>query len=90
MVGNSAVVIAYQQLQRLENDLAGAKNQQLQLYAAKEQAQARKEREERMPLAELAAEADDWKQAVDPMTDNVYYLNDLTNEGMRVLDAPAK
>jgi hypothetical protein len=49
-------------------------------YATREQALERKMREDRMPLAELAAEADDWKQEVDPMTENVFYLNDLTNE----------
>lgn len=51
-------------------------------YASKEQEMARKSREDKMPLADLALEANDWKQEIDPMTENVYYLNEFTNEVM--------
>lgn len=49
-------------------------------FATKEQEMARREREEKMSTAELALEADDWKEMIDPMTENVYYLNIYTNE----------
>jgi hypothetical protein len=49
-------------------------------YANAEQERARKERETKMTPQELAAEAEDWKECIDPMTENVYWLNVHTNE----------
>jgi hypothetical protein len=51
-------------------------------FASKEQQLERREREDRLPLPELALEADDWRQQVDPITENTFYLNDMTNEMM--------
>jgi hypothetical protein len=51
-------------------------------FASKEQQLERREREDRLSLPELAIEADDWRQQVDPITENTFYLNDMTNEMM--------
>lgn len=49
-------------------------------YATPEQLDARNEREDKMTPQELAAEADDWKECIDIMTENIYYQNVKTNE----------
>ena len=49
-------------------------------YASAEQLDARAEREDKMTLHELALEADDWKECVDIMTENIYFQNVKTNE----------
>lgn len=49
-------------------------------YATAEQLDARNEREDKMTPQELAAEADDWKECIDIMTENIYYQNVKTNE----------
>lgn len=49
-------------------------------YATADQLDARNEREDKMTPQELAAEADDWKECVDIMTENIYYQNVKTNE----------
>ncbi|KAJ1425251.1 hypothetical protein B484DRAFT_451176 [Ochromonadaceae sp. CCMP2298] len=51
-------------------------------YANEEQNEAREAREEKMTPDELALEADDWKECVDIMTENIYFQNAKTNELM--------
>ena len=40
----------------------------------------RKLREDAMSLAELAEEAEDWKEMMDPITDKLYYRNIISLE----------
>jgi hypothetical protein len=54
----------------------------VQWYATLEETMARREREDKMSNAELALEAAEWKECVDIMTENIYYLNVLSNEMM--------
>lgn len=49
-------------------------------YATADQLDARAEREDKMSLLELSLEADDWKECIDIMTENIYYQNVKTNE----------
>jgi hypothetical protein len=51
-------------------------------FASKEQEEERKRREDKMSLAELAEEAVEWSEEIDPMTGNILYLNVNTNEMM--------
>eukprot|EP01039_Chlorochromonas_danica_P008918 gene8917-9836_t len=51
-------------------------------YASAEQIAQRKAREDRMTMQELANEAPEWKECIDVMTENIYYLNVNTNEMM--------
>jgi hypothetical protein len=51
-------------------------------YATAEQLDERAEREDKMSPQELALEADDWKECIDVMTENLYYQNVKTNELM--------
>eukprot|EP01034_Spumella_vulgaris_P024182 gene24183-30498_t len=54
----------------------------VQWYATVEETMARREREDKMSNQELALEAVEWKECVDIMTENIYYLNVLSNEMM--------
>jgi hypothetical protein len=54
-------------------------------YATKQQELERREREDKMSPQELALEAGDWKETIDPYTENVYYINIYTNEMMTVV-----
>ena len=49
-------------------------------YATAEQLDIRAEREDKMTNLELSLEADDWKECIDIMTENIYYQNIKTNE----------
>lgn len=54
-------------------------------YATSEQVEARKKREDKMTPEQLAKEADDWRERIDPITENIFYLNIKTNEIMSSL-----
>jgi hypothetical protein len=54
-------------------------------YATSEQVEARKKREDKMTPEQLAKEADVWKERIDPITENTFYLNIKTNEIMSSL-----
>ena len=56
-------------------------------YANAEQEAERKDRESKLTPQELAAEAEDWKECIDPMTENTYWLNIHTNEMVTSLPA---
>jgi hypothetical protein len=49
-------------------------------YASADQLDERADREDKMSPEELALEADDWKECIDIMTENIYYQNVKTNE----------
>jgi hypothetical protein len=49
-------------------------------YATSEQVEARKKREDKMTPEQLAKEADVWRERIDPITENIFYLNIKTNE----------
>lgn len=54
-------------------------------YATSEQVEARKKREDKMTPEQLAKEADVWTERIDPITENIFYLNIKTNEIMSSL-----
>jgi hypothetical protein len=51
-------------------------------FATKEQEEERKLREDKMTVVELAMEAVEWKEEIDVMTENIYFININTNEMM--------
>lgn len=51
-------------------------------FATREQEDERRAREDKMTLVELAMEAGEWKEEIDVMTENIYFININTNEMM--------
>lgn len=51
-------------------------------FATREQEDERRTREDRMSMVELAMEAAEWKEEIDVMTENIYFININTNEMM--------
>lgn len=51
-------------------------------FANKEQEEERKAREDKMSVVELAMEAGEWKEEIDVLTENIYFININTNEMM--------
>ena len=78
--GDVAAVLAEKKKQKEEKKKKKFEKPKDPWYASAEQLDARAEREDKMTPEELAAEADDWKECVDIMTENIYYQNIKTNE----------
>ena len=55
--------------------------------ASEEQLFERSQKEATMSRQELASYADEWIQYIDPLTDNEYYINKITNELSHVVPA---
>jgi hypothetical protein len=55
--------------------------------ATKEEAEARRKLESAMTPEELASHADEWSEHIDPMTENIFWVHDETNE--MSMDMPA-
>jgi hypothetical protein len=78
--------IDYDDLQEEEEEEEGRKEGE-KWVATKEEAAARKEAEDKMTREELASHADEWSEHVDPMTENVYWVHDETNEMQMTMPA---
>jgi len=82
--------VDYDNLETAEGDAEDEMDTDVPWVATKEQVKARQTAEALLTREELAAKSVEWSEHVDPMTENVYWIHDETNEMSMSMPASLK